>query len=269
MNVKGLETYLNIDATQFERPSIEALNHYVAQFMKKVPFENIDVQNQIRISVAVDDIYDKVVNHERGGFCYELNTLFKTYLLEKGFTAYNVSATIHTPGGGRSLPGSHMSTIVEIDDKKYIADVGFGDLPLQAIPLSKKSDIPVVQDRTGTFRAVFQDENASQFEIQKCENDVWQTKYEAEMTPRTLASFEYNIDYNQTHPNSIFVQRLVVTMPTKKGRATMSQNHLTLTENGEKRKMDVTPDNYRQILKDYFNLNVKVQRLEDSDGSNI
>lgn len=42
----------------------------------------------------------------------------------------------------------------------------------------------------------------------------------------------------------------------------MSQNHLTLTEKGEKRKIDVTSDNYRQLLKTYFNLDVEIQRLE-------
>lgn len=74
--------------------------------------------------------------------------------------------------------------------------------------------------------------------------------------------FEDNIKYNQTNPNSVFVKRLVITMPTEKGRATMSQNHLTLTEKGEKRKIDVTSDNYRQLLKTYFNLDVEIQRLE-------
>lgn len=67
MNVNGLEAYLNIDETQFESPSKEALSYYVAQFMKKVPFENIDVQNHIRISVDVDDIYDKVVKKKSVG----------------------------------------------------------------------------------------------------------------------------------------------------------------------------------------------------------
>ncbi|MCQ9291839.1 arylamine N-acetyltransferase [Staphylococcus hyicus] len=262
MNVNGLEAYLNIDETQFESPSKEALSYYVAQFMKKVPFENIDVQNHIRISVDVDDIYDKVVKKERGGFCYELNTLFKTYLIEKGFHAYNVSATIHTPGGGRSLPGSHMSTIVEINGMKYIADVGFGDLPLQAIPLSKADAIAVVHDRTGTFRAMIQEEDPTQFKIQKRDDEEWETKYEADITPRPLSSFEYNIEYNQTNPNSIFVKRLVVTLPTKSGRITMSQNHLTITEKDQKHKIEVTSDNYKQLLKKYFNLEVNIHRLE-------
>jgi arylamine N-acetyltransferase len=33
-----------------------------------------------------------------------------------------MSATIHTPGGGRSLNGSHASLVVSINDVFYVTD---------------------------------------------------------------------------------------------------------------------------------------------------
>ena len=42
----------------------------------------------------------------------------------------------------------------------------------------------------------------------------------------------------------------------------MSQQHLTVTEQNRKVQYDVTPQNYRQLLQDYFNLNVTIDRLE-------
>ncbi|MBU6985136.1 arylamine N-acetyltransferase [Staphylococcus aureus] len=36
--------------------------------------------------------------------------------------------------------------------------------------------------------------------------------YEAELTPRHIHDFVYNIEYNEINPNSIFVKRLLVTM---------------------------------------------------------
>ena len=262
MDIQGLERYLKIDTACFHAPTLESLNHAVEHFMRTVPFENIDVQNGVRISVDVDAIYHKVVEHQRGGFCYELNTLFTTYLLTKGFEAYNVSATVHIPGGQRSQPGSHMSTIVVLEGIHYVADVGFGDIPLHVIPVMKGEERYVINDMTGTFRAVFIDDAQHQFEVQKWKNDRWDTQYVADMTPRTIDKFEDNIDYNQTHPDSVFVKRLVITMPTEKGRVTMSQNHVTLMEKSGKRKIDVTSDNYRELLKTYFNLDVEIQRLE-------
>ena len=64
-----------------------------------------------------------------------MNHLFGTYLEEKGFDVHRASATIHTPDGGRSLEGSHMSLYTKIDGIYYVTDVGFGDLPLHAIPI--------------------------------------------------------------------------------------------------------------------------------------
>ena len=56
MNIEGLEKYLNIDPNKYNEPSLEALNYYLKRYMLTVPFENIDVQNGVRISVEVDDI---------------------------------------------------------------------------------------------------------------------------------------------------------------------------------------------------------------------
>ena len=51
--------------------------------MLTVPFENIDVQNGKPISVDIDALFNKIVHDKRGGFCYELNSFFKAYLLQK------------------------------------------------------------------------------------------------------------------------------------------------------------------------------------------
>lgn len=260
MNIEDLENYLNIDPNKYNEPSLEALNYYLKRYMLTVPFENIDVQNGVRISVEVDDIYEKIVNHQRGGFCYEMNHFFKAYLEAKGFTANMVSATIHTPGGGRSLKGSHMSLIVPIDGVNYVADVGYGDLPISAMPIIDQDSDAIIEDINGEYRAIYVDDHL--FYIQKWKDNEWDTEYEAELEPRDIHDFDYNIEYNQINPNSTFVKRLLVTMPKSYGRATMSQNNLTLTKQRDKEKYDVTSENYRQFLKEEFNLDVKINRLE-------
>ena len=42
------------------------------------------------------------------------------------------------------------------------------------------------------------------------------------------------INYNETHPDSIFVQNLLITQPKSYGRVTMSQQHLTVTKQNKK-----------------------------------
>ncbi|HHW9602525.1 TPA: arylamine N-acetyltransferase [Staphylococcus aureus] len=61
-----------------------------------------------------------------------------------------------------------------------------------------------------------------------------ESHYEAELTPRHIHDFVYNIEYNEINPNSIFVKRLLVTMLKSFGRATMLQNNITLTKQQKK-----------------------------------
>lgn len=78
-----------------------------------------------------------------------------------------MSATIHTPGGGRSLNGSHASLVVSINDEFYVTDVGFGDLPLHAMPITSSEHTQPVTDINGTFRAIFENEHKELFYVQK------------------------------------------------------------------------------------------------------
>ena len=41
-----------------------------------IPFENLDVQAGKIVSLAPDDIADKLLTPGRGGYCYEVNGLF-------------------------------------------------------------------------------------------------------------------------------------------------------------------------------------------------
>ncbi|HEC2203518.1 TPA: arylamine N-acetyltransferase [Staphylococcus delphini] len=262
MDIKELESHLKINNYAFDEPTLEALNYYTKKYMLTVPFENIDVQNKVRISVTVEDIYNKVVRQNRGGYCYEMNHLFQSYLKEKGFYAHIVSATIHTPNGGRSQPGSHVSLVVCIDGIDYVADVGFGDLPTHVMPITIAENTQSIEDKSGTFRAIFQNEQQDSFFVQKWEDNHWNTKYEAGLSSKTIEDFAENIEYNQSNPNSIFVKRLIITMPKSYGRVTMSQNYLTITKGDKKKKTKITKQNYQSILKEYFNLDVIIQRLE-------
>ncbi|WP_106497310.1 arylamine N-acetyltransferase family protein [Lentibacillus sp. Marseille-P4043] len=260
MDIFQFESYLKIDTEQFHEVNVKTLNHYLERYMLTVPFENIDVQNQKPISVDVDHLYNKIVHHKRGGFCYEMNTLFRHYLLEKGFDAHLVSATVHTPNGGWSRPGSHMSLIVYLD-KPYVADVGFGDLPLHAMPLDYEDELDIVNDINGSYRAIYIDND--KFHVQKWLGDHWRTSYEGTLTSRSIAEFNEPLAFNQYNENSIFVKKLVISIPKTYGRVTMSENDLTITRQGEKSRTPVTKGNYQQFLNDYFDLHVKIACLEN------
>ncbi|MCD2138408.1 arylamine N-acetyltransferase family protein [Salinicoccus halitifaciens] len=233
------------------------LDGFISSYMERVPFENIDVQNKVPISVELEDIFDKIITRGRGGFCYEMNTLFRYYLNAKGHDAYNVSATVKNPDGW-TREGSHMSTLVR-SDGLYVADVGFGDLPVKAMPIRPAEEAIVVDDVNGRYRAV---EAYDGFEVQKDYGNGFETLYRGGFTPRKTEEFHDNLMYNQQHPDSIFVRKLLITMPKSYGRVSMSENNLTITKDGKKEKFEVDSGNYRKFLKEHFDLDVEIKRLE-------
>ncbi|WP_414044380.1 arylamine N-acetyltransferase family protein [Macrococcus animalis] len=264
-----IDQYINLD-DQFNYDSeneikyklkVSYLDKLMKYFMYKVPFENISVQNKVPIDLTLDGLYQKIITEHRGGYCYELNTFFKHYLIKKGFEAYNVSATIITPKG-RSREDSHMSTIVCINHEYYIADVGFGDLPVSAIPISTANDhdIKLVNDINGKYRAIQVSDDS--ILVQKEVENHFETLYESTFKPKVIHYFKSSIEYNQVNPESIFVRQLLVTMPKPFGRVTMTHNNLTLSKAEMKNIVPVTRDNYQQLLNECFGINIKINRLE-------
>ncbi|WP_323703172.1 arylamine N-acetyltransferase family protein [Mammaliicoccus sp. Dog046] len=260
MDIQQFENYLNIDSDTYHQIDLNSLNHFIKRFMHTVPFENISVQNNTPISVSIDDLFNKIVYQNRGGFCYEMNTLFQAYLKKKGFNVDCISGTVHAPDDSWTRDGSHMSTIVHLD-RPYIADVGFGDLPTEAIPISTHEDPTVINDINGNYRAISDASGSIQLQKQ-LENMEWRTSYQTQFTPRSWDFFEDHLAFNALNPDSIFVQNLIITIPKEYGRVSMSKAHLTITTNDGKQKEPVTHDNYKNILKHYFGIEEQIKTLE-------
>lgn len=153
-----------------------------------------------------------------------------------------------------------MSLYTILNDTYYVTDVGFGDLPLHAIPISHPSQPVSISDINGEFRAIFDKEDC--YHVQKLKNNKWTTLYHAYLEPQSIQDFSDKIIYNESNPNSIFVKQLLITQPQSFGRATMTHQSLTLTSQSSKEKYKVSSHNYKHFLKKYFNLNITIDRLE-------
>ena len=90
-----------------------------------VPFDALDPYLGRAVSVGAEAAYAKVVEHRRGGFCFELNGLFAWALAESGF---DVSLHGARPQFGPDFlapPLAHLVLLVEAEGR-WITDVGFG-----------------------------------------------------------------------------------------------------------------------------------------------
>lgn len=54
-----------------------------------IPLENLDIRYGKLFDLEIASIYEKIVINFRGGFCYELNSLFNSLLCQIGFNSRN------------------------------------------------------------------------------------------------------------------------------------------------------------------------------------
>ena len=120
------EGYLRrIGAATPARADLAALGALMRAHLHHVPFENLDVQLGQDPLVAVDEIFDKVVGQRRGGWCYEVNTLFGVLLADLGYAVTRLSGDVRRGGDAIERRGNHLCLRVDLD-RPYLVDVGFG-----------------------------------------------------------------------------------------------------------------------------------------------
>ena len=105
-------------------PTVEWLDVLTHAQLTHVPFDAMDCWGLGETpSLATNDLFDKIIRRRRGGYCFELNSLFCAFLRALGYDAYIV--VVHLLHGF-TPPPAHCAIICVIDNEKYFCDVGYG-----------------------------------------------------------------------------------------------------------------------------------------------
>ena len=247
-----VQTYLKlIDCENFLTESLQSLSQLHRAHIFRVPFENLDVQLGIPIHLHLPAIYNKVVNGLRGGYCYELNTLFNWLLQQLGYVSQLVSARIVK----NNEPGpefDHMALLVKMENG-WLLDVGFGDLFMT--PIEIKPDV-VQTDGANYFMIKESEEN--QYSLWMSATGIrYEEKYRFSLNPVSMKDFEAQNHWKQTSPDSHFVKNLICTLPIPKGRKTIL-NQRFLQRTGNERKMETfdNPEDLLQCLRAEFGIDI-------------
>lgn len=132
-----IEGYLSrLELTLPIQPDLQSLNRLLLAQLTHIPFDSLDVWGAgLCPSLQLNDLYEKMVIQKRGGYCFELNTFFRSLLNALGFDAYQCAAYI-LHADGSATPPSHNVIVCTIEKQKYFLDVGYGGpVPYQAMEL--------------------------------------------------------------------------------------------------------------------------------------
>ena len=238
----------------------EQLTTLHMRHMISIPFENLDAYLNKSVSLAPDDIYEKIVLKKRGGYCFETNALLRLALDAMGFEVKSCSARVYREGTGYS-GYLHRLEIVSIEKQRYLLDVGFGGTCFFTPVLLEEGLIQ--KQLLNTYRIVRSDQ--VNFTVQYVKNGEFSDMLGFNDRPAVNEDFEISNYFTSSHPRSFFSGNIVCVIATENGRHSLLNNTLTILENGDSKKIAVTKDNLSNILKAYFNLEDEgiTQRLLD------
>ncbi len=113
-------------AKETPEPTVPWLDRLVHAQLTHIPFDDMDCWGRGDTpSLAIADIYNKIIVRRRGGYCFELNSLFHSLLKAVGFDAYLVTIRI-VAGRDFVTPPAHCGIVCVIGGEKYFCDVGYG-----------------------------------------------------------------------------------------------------------------------------------------------
>lgn len=230
-------------------PTSETLRELHRAHMLAVPFENLDISLGRKIVCDEAAFLRKIVEHRRGGFCYELNGAFAALLRELGFKITLLSARVPRDDGTNGPEFDHLTLCVDLEEP-WLADVGFGDSFLA--PLRLKPGIEQLQGNRD-FRIA---EESSDLHMEMANPDEnWKRQYSFTLAARQLADFVGMCHYHQTSPQSPFTQKRICSKAMPEGRITLADMKLIVTRNGKKEeKLLTTEDEWRAVLRKEFGI---------------
>lgn len=150
-----VDAYLRrLGIAQPQAPTTAFLDELIDAHQHAIPFEDLDVYEKHETpSLGIADLFDKIIVRKRGGYCFELNTLFNALLKALGYQTQPAMGRVLTRPNPYPLI-THRATIVHIDGKRYLADVGFGGPMPSFAPLMEDGARRTERGQTFTMHVV-------------------------------------------------------------------------------------------------------------------
>ncbi len=249
----NLEKYLSrINYKGEPKPDLSTLNELHKLHLLHIPFENLDIHYGRKISLEIEAIENKIVNENRGGFCYEMNALFCTALSQIGFDVSMISACVYESNGTFGKEFDHLALLVKLNET-YLADVGFGANFIHPLKFILNEE---QEDESGIYKINSLNENEFLLLFKSGEKDFL-PQYKFTIVARKLEEFEEMCEYHQLSSESHFTQNKICTKLTNDGRITLSKDKFIITSNGIKQNSPVaSEEEFRKILLNQFGMEV-------------
>lgn len=184
-----------------------------------VPYENLDIIRGIPLSLDEADLYKKVIEQGKGGFCFELNGLFACLLRQLGYKVTEYAARYLR--GESELPmRRHRVLRVEAADGVWCCDVGIGEVcPRYPLRLVEGVEQPQFDE---CYR--FDKDAFLGWVLMDLHKGEWRRFYSFTEEPQLPQDYDALCLYCEKSPKSPFIHSEMFSLKTPTGRITLDGN---------------------------------------------
>ena len=191
-----------------------------------IAFETLDALLKRPIILTAPALEQKLLHGGRGGWCFEQNLLLGRVLQSLGFGITGLAARVlwNRPHG-EVRARTHMLLLVEGGaGGPHIADVGFGGLTLTG-PLRLVADVEQATPHE-VFRLCHARDGT--YILHVLIGDAWKPMYSFDLQPQVLPDYEVWNWHLCHHPESPFINNLMVARVTPERRYGLFNNRLSI-----------------------------------------
>lgn len=231
------------------KPDFATVKALMQQHLRTIPFENLNVLAGKVISLQPEDIVDKLIHQQRGGYCYEMNGLFTLVLTALGIPYQWVAARpLFYPA---RRPRTHAALIVTFEGVEWLLDLGFGSYGIREPMRLDLLNQPVKQ---GYDQFMLSPEEDGDLAVQALVDGTWVKQYGFNRSPVEWVDFAPANWMNSTHPDAIFTQKNVIVLFTATGRKLLFGQLFKEYKAGQVSQITVQAEQVGPVLEQEFNL---------------
>lgn len=232
--------------------SEETLSALQWAHLTHIPYENLNVLAGIPLSLEPDALFQKIILERRGGYCFELQGLFKELLVTLGFSVAQYAARFLDEDGPIQMR-RHRVLIVALDKHRYLLDVGVrNEAPRKALLLTENE---VQSDGICEYRFE-KDTFFGWVLLQKEQGKDWAPMYGFTEEPQIDVDFIMPSFYCEKHPASTFNKFMKLSIFIGESNFTLVDGVFKEYRHAKvqfRRPLNDTAE-IRDILKEYFGL---------------
>lgn len=192
-----------------------------------IPYENLDIIRGIPLSLDEDDLFRKVVEERKGGFCFELNGLFAWLLRQLGYKVTEYAARYLRGESGIPMR-RHRVLKVEAEDGVWCCDVGIGEVcPRYPVRLTEGVEQPQLGE---CYR--FDRDDFLGWVLMDLHKGEWRRFYSFTEEPQLPQDYDALCVYCEKSPKSPFINAEMFSLKTPAGRITLD-GHIYKEFDGE------------------------------------